>query len=69
MEISGDLIKCGWIETTKAIAAAIPGGEEGFVPAANVEAATVPFADLTAAANKVNDILTALKAAGLMEAD
>ena len=38
----------------------------GVTPAANVAAATVPFADLTAAANKVNQILTALKNAGLM---
>ena len=66
MELSGDLIKCGWTETSKALAAAIPGGEEGFTPATNVTAAAVPFADLTAAANKVNEILTALKAAGLM---
>lgn len=36
--------------------------------AANVAAAAVPFADLTAAANKVNEIITALIAAGLMEA-
>lgn len=66
MEISSDLIKTGWIETAKAVAASIPGGEDGFTPAANVAAAAVPFADLTAAANKVNEILTALKAAGLM---
>lgn len=31
-----------------------------------VAPAAVPFADLTAAANKVNEILTALKAAGVM---
>lgn len=34
--------------------------------AATVAAAAVPFADLTAAANKVNEILTSLKAAGVM---
>lgn len=34
--------------------------------AAFVAAAAVPFADLTAAANKVNEILTAMKAAGQM---
>lgn len=34
--------------------------------AATVAAAAVPFADLTAAANKVNEILTSLKAAGIM---
>lgn len=34
--------------------------------AANVAAAAVPFADLTAAANKVNEIITALKNANLM---
>lgn len=38
----------------------------GFTQAAVVAAAAVPFADLTAAANKVNEILTALKNAGLM---
>lgn len=39
----------------------------GSIPkAANVAAAAVPFADLTAAANKVNEIITALKNANLM---
>lgn len=42
------------------------GDATGFAQAANVAAAAVPFADLTAAANKVNEILTALKNAGLM---
>lgn len=34
--------------------------------AATVAAAAVPFANLTDAANKVNEILTSLKAAGVM---
>lgn len=42
------------------------GDATGFAQAALVAAAAVPFADLTAAANKVNEILTALKNAGLM---
>ena len=41
-------------------------GGSGFTQAAVVAAAAVPFADLTAAANKVNEILTSLKNAGLM---
>lgn len=38
-------------------------------PAANIAAVAVPFADLTAAANAHNALLSALKAAGLMVAD
>ena len=34
--------------------------------AATVAAATVPFADLTAAANKFNELRTALRNAGIM---
>jgi hypothetical protein len=52
-----------------------PDAEDGFKQVltegvvANIEAADVPFASLTAAAEAYNDLLTALKDAGVMEAD
>lgn len=53
------------VPVLKPLADAVEGAT-GFTQAAVVAAAAVPFADLTAAANKVNEILTSLKAAGLM---
>lgn len=40
----------------------------GLVQAAAITDAAVPFADLTAAANKVNEILAALRTAGVIAA-
>lgn len=47
----------------------VVGESTGMTPAANIAAVAVPFADLTAAANAHNALLSALKAAGLMVAD
>lgn len=52
-----------------AVPEATPSVEGTVKQAANVAASAVPYADLTAAANHVNSILTALKNAGIMVPD
>ncbi len=60
------VVALGQVLDAGVVAAATTSTNGTVKQAATVAAAAVPFADLTAAANKVNEILTAVKAAGQM---
>ena len=64
MEVSSDVLKCGWVEVAKTLAAGIPGGEGGL--SQMPYQAPAPAEDVAALKTQFDALLTKLVDAGLM---